>query len=102
MAVRPRFNIFPLPSAALSIRLKANILPHELTNDGDIARLPGNVVWDILYPIACAKLALSDPRYNGNNREAVVRNAEEARKRMSSLARPQKQKTIRLRKRIGW
>ena len=102
MAVRPRFNIFPLPSAAIQIRLKANVVPHELTNDDDIARLPGNVVWDILFPIACSKLALSDPRYNGNNREAVMRNAEEARKRLSSLARPQKQKTIRLRKRIGW
>ena len=102
MAVRPRFNIFPLPTDAISIMLKASILPHELTNDADIARLPGNVVWDILYPMACAKLALSDPRYNGANREAVLRNADDARKRLSSLARPQKQKTIRLRKRIGW
>ena len=102
MAVRPRVNIFPLPSAAISIRAKANILPLELTNDADIARLPGNVVWDILFPIACAKLALADPRYNGANREAVLRNAEEARKRLSTLARPQKQKIIRLRKRIGW
>ena len=102
MAVRPRFNIFPLPSAAISIRAKANIMPLELTNSADVARLPGNVVWDILFPIACAKLALSDPRYNGGNTEAILRTAEEARKRLSSLARPQKQKTIRLRKRVGW
>lgn len=102
MAVRPRFNIFPLPTEAISIRVKASVLPLELTDDADIARLPGNVVWDILFPIACAKLALTDPRYNGDNREAVLRNADEARKRMSSLARPQKQKTIRIRKRIGW
>ena len=102
MAVRPRFNIFPLPSAAIQIRLKANIMPHELTNDADIARLPGNVVWDILFPMAMAKLALTDPRYNGGNTEAILRSAEEARKRLTTLARPQKQKTLRLRKRIGW
>ena len=102
MAVRPRFNVFPLPSAAISIRVKANVLPHELTNAADLARLPGNAVWDLLYPIACAKLALADPRYNGGNTEAILRNAEEARKRLSSLARPQKQRTIRLRKRLGW
>ena len=102
MTVRPRFNVFPLPSAAISIRVKASVVPHELTADADIARLPGNVVWDILFPIACAKLALADPRYNGGNTESILRNAEEARRRLSSLARPQKQKTIRLRKRIGW
>lgn len=102
MAVRPRFNVYPVPSEEINVRMKANVLPLELTANGDIAKLPGNVVWDILFPIACAKLALTDPRYNGDNREAVVMNANEARKRLSTLARPQKHRTLRLRKRGGW
>jgi hypothetical protein len=102
LAVRPRFNVYPLPDADYSIRGTANILPHELTADGDMARLPGNVVWDILFPIALAKLALTDPRYNGGNTEAVNRSAEEARQRLKTFTNAQKHRNIRMVRRAGY
>ena len=102
MAVRSRFNVQPLPDEAYSIRGTANILPHELTEDGDKARLPGNVVWDILFPISMAKLALTDPRYNGDNKEAVSRTAEEARARLKTFTNAQKHRNIRMVKRAGY
>ena len=102
LAVRPRFNVYPVPDADYSIRGTANILPHELTADGDMARLPGNVVWDIMFPIAMAKLALTDPRYNGDNREAVQRTAEEARQRLKTFTNVQKHRNIRMVRRPGY
>ena len=102
MSARPRFHVYPVPNKEITVRLKANVMPLELSVDADVARLPGNVVWDILYPIACAKLVMSDPRYNGDNREMVLLNAKEARQRLSTLAKPQQQRTIRLRKRSGY
>lgn len=101
-AIRNRFCLYPLPPQKQSIRLRANILPLELTNDNDVARLPGNVVWDILFPMASASLALSDPRYNGDNREAIFKLAEAAKLRLKSLGSSQKKKPIRLKKRFGW
>ena len=102
MAVRPRFNVYPLPDKDYSVRGTANILPHEMGSDGDIARLPGNVVWDILFPIAMAKLALTDPRYSGGNTEAVQRSAEEARQRLKTFTNVQKHRNMRMVKRSGY
>jgi hypothetical protein len=102
MAVRCRFSVYPLPIADVSIRLRANILPLELTNDGDLARLPGNAVWDVLFPIAQAKLALTDPRYNGDNKEMIRGSAGEARARLSTMANAQKQRSLRMKRRAGW
>ena len=101
-ALRNRFCVYPLPPEKQTIRLRANILPLELTNDDDVARLPGNVVWDILFPMASATLALSDPRYSGDNKEAIFKMAEGARSRLRSLSSSQKKKPIRLKKRFGW
>ena len=101
-ALRNRFCVYPLPEEAQAIRLRANILPLELTNDNDVVRLPGNMAWDILFPIASAKLALSDPRYNGDNRESLLRLGEEAKIRMRSLSSSQKRKPMRLVKRAGY
>jgi hypothetical protein len=101
-AIRNRFCLYPLPPEKQSIRLRANILPLELTNDEDVARLPGNVVWDILFPMASATLAMSDPRYNGDNKETIFKVAENAKLRLRSLGNSQKKKPIRLKKRFGW
>lgn len=101
-AVRCRFSVYPLPREDVSIRLRANILPTELTNDGDRVRLPGNVTWDIMFPIAQAKLALTDPRYNGDNKEMIRESANEAKMRLNTLSNPQKQKTFRMKRRAGW
>ena len=101
-AVRNRFCVYPLPKENQPIRVRANILPLELTYDDDVARLPGNVVWDILFPIACANLALSDPRYSGDNREMIFKLAEQARSRVRTLSSPQKKTPIKMKKRFGW
>jgi hypothetical protein len=101
-SARNRFNVYPIPSEGTQIRIRANILPLELTNDEDTIRLPGNLAWDIMLPIATAKLALSDPRYSGDNREAVKVLADEARERLKTFSSAQKKKPSRLRKRSGW
>lgn len=101
-AVRCRFSVYPLPKEDISIRLRANILPLELSANDDLPRLPGNAVWDILFPIAQAKLALTDPRYNGDNKEMIRGSAGEARARLSTMASAQKQRTIRMKRRAGW
>ena len=100
--VIPRFYLYPVPDKAYQVELYANVVPSDLSADTDEPRLPADLVWDILFPIAQAKL-LADPRYNGANRELLVRNAEEARKRLRTLISPQKHKgSLRLAKRPGF
>ena len=64
-------------------------------------RLPGGMGWDVLLPMAQGKL-LVDPRYNGANRELIIRAAEEAKKKLRTLSKPQKQSTTRIGLRSGW
>lgn len=100
--VVPRFYLYPIPDKAYQVELYANVVPPELVADNDEPRLPADLVWDILFPLAQAKI-LADPRYNGSNRELLVRNAEEARKRLNNLISPQKHKgSLRLTKRPGF
>ena len=100
--VIPRFYLYPVPDKAYQVELYANVVPSDLVADADEPRLPADLVWDILFPIAQVKL-LADPRYNGANRELLVRNAEEARKRLRTLISPQKHKgSLRLTKRPGF
>lgn len=100
--VIPRFYLYPIPDKAYSVELYANIVPTPLSADIDEPRIPSDLVWDILFPIAQAKI-LSDPRYNGANKELLVRMADEARKRLRSLVSPQKHKgSLRLTRRVGW
>lgn len=101
-ALRNRFVVYPIPPEATQIRLRANVIPLELTEEDDVVRLPGNVAWDIMLPIATQKLALSDPRYGGDNKEAIHRLAEEAKARLKSFSSAQKKKPTRLVKRSGW
>tara|TARA_R100000152_G_C6780477_1_gene213291 strand:- start:1915 stop:2664 length:750 start_codon:yes stop_codon:yes gene_type:complete len=101
-SVKTRFYVYPRPDSDYQVRVRANIMPAELSNDTDEPRLPGDVVWDILFPIAQEKL-LSDPRYNGQNREFLEKAAMSARKRLNTLSTPQKHKgSLRLTKRGGW
>lgn len=100
--VIPRFYLYPIPDKAYTVELFANIVPTELELDTDEPRMPSDMVWDILFPIAQGKM-LADPRYNGDNREVLMRIAEEARKRLRLLISPQKHKgSLRLTKRPGW
>lgn len=100
--VIPRMYLYPVPDKQYSVELYANIVPADLENDTDEPRLPSDMVWDILYPMAQAKL-LTDPRYNGDNKELIIRSAEEAKKRLRNMTTPQKHKgALRLLKRTGW
>jgi hypothetical protein len=100
--VVPRFYLYPIPDKAYTVELFGNIVPDELVLPEDYPRMPSDLVWDIMYPIAQGKM-LADPRYNGDNREILMRIAEEARKRLKTLITPQKHKgSLRLTKRVGW
>jgi hypothetical protein len=100
--VIPRFYLYPIPDKAYTVELYANIIPADLELETDEPRMPSDLIWDILFPIAQGKM-LADPRYNGDNREILMRIAEEARKRLKTLITPQKHKgSLRLTKRIGW
>jgi hypothetical protein len=97
-----RFYLYPIPDKPYTVELYGNIVPYELSADTDTPRIPADLIWDILYPLAQGKM-LADPRYNGDNREILMRIAEEARKRLRTLITPQKHKgSLRLTKRIGW
>tara|TARA_B110000495_G_C22642800_1_gene381571 strand:+ start:157 stop:504 length:348 start_codon:yes stop_codon:yes gene_type:complete len=100
--VVPRFFVYPIPDKAYEVTLGVNIMPTEMTLDADKPRLPANCDWDILFPLACEDLALTDPRYNGGNKDGLVRQAEAARIRLKSFANNQKSKQLRLVKRGGW
>lgn len=100
--VMPRMYLYPVPEKTYTVDFTANIMPEELIfGNSEIPRLPGEVVWDIMLPIAQYKL-LTDPRYNGANRELIVKSATEARARLKSLGKVQKQSTVRLGLRPGW
>jgi hypothetical protein len=98
--VVPRLFVYPIPDKEYEVRLVANMLPEGM-DLGDSPRLPAEVVWDILLPIAQYKL-LTDPRFNGDNRELIMMQAKEAKRKLRSFASPQKHKTVRIRTRRGW
>lgn len=97
-----RVSIYPLPAQEYNLRIGANIIPATLTADDATFRLPANVVDDILLPIARAKLAMVDPRYNGNNGTFILRDLEEARARLRAISTPQRQKHASLTLRPRW
>lgn len=99
--VIPRFVVYPVPDKAYTVKITCNIMPVSFTEDEQFFRLPGDVSWDIMFPIAQGKM-LTDPRYNGDNKEIIGRSAHEAKKRLATLLSPQKHKTLRLHPRKGW
>ena len=100
MLVIPRLVLYPIPDKEYEVKLVANIMP-DLLDVGDSPRLPGDAIWDILFPLAQYKL-LTDPRYNGDNREIIVMAAKEAKRKLKHFSSPQKHKTLRLVRRVGW
>lgn len=102
--VIPRMYLYPVPNKAYEVKFWANIMPAELEfgkSPADKPRLPGQITYDVMLPIAQQKL-LADPRYNGSNKEFIERAAAEARKRLKTFTKAQKQSTIRLGLRAGW
>ena len=97
-----RLVIYPLPERPVTIRLRANIMPTNLSADSDRAKLPADVVDDVLLPVARAKLAMVDPRYNAQNVKFLMMDAEEAKKRMRTLKDAQKVRSRRIRVKTGY
>ena len=97
-----RLVVYPLPQEPYSIRLRANVLPTKLSKDEDRAVLPADVVDDILLPIARAKLAMVDPRYNSQNIQFLIADAEDAKKRLKTLGDAQKVRSRRVRLKVGY
>ena len=97
-----RLVVYPLPDKPMSIRLRANIVPDPLTADASRPVLPADTVDDILLPIARARLAMIDPRYNSQNVQFLVADADTARKRLKSLGDAQKVRSRRVRLKAGY
>ena len=100
-AVIPKMVLYPIPDKEYTVTLYANVIPNYLEFDDQTFRLPADIVWDVLFPIAQGKL-LSDPRYNGDNKEIILRASMEAKKRLSSFSSPQKHKNLRISPKPGW
>tara|TARA_Y100000114_G_C11744352_1_gene320777 strand:+ start:625 stop:1374 length:750 start_codon:yes stop_codon:yes gene_type:complete len=99
--VVPRLVFYPIPDKEYVVNYVANFVPDYISDDDSNFRLPADIVWDILYPISQGKL-LTDPRYNGDNKELILRSSAEAKKRLNTFASVQKHKNLRLTKRSGW
>lgn len=97
-----RLVVYPLPSEPMSIRIRANIVPSPMTADDERALLPADTVDDILLPIARAKLAMVDPRYNSQNIQFLIADAEQARARLKTLGDAQKIRSRRVRLKAGY
>ena len=99
--VVPRFVLYPIPDKEYSINFVANVVPQNLSEDDQTFRLPAEIVWDVMFPITQGKM-LTDPRYNGDNKEIILRASLEAKKRLATFYSPQKHKNLRITKRGGW
>ena len=101
-ALTRRLVLYPLPSRPAVIRMRANVLPASLVADADRPKLPADVVDDVLLPVARAKLAMIDPRYNSQNIKFLAADAEMAMKRMRLMNDAQKVRSRRIRIRTGY
>jgi hypothetical protein len=97
-----RLVIYPLPKEKLSIKMRVNVLPAKLVEDADRPLLPADAVDDILLPIARARIAMVDPRYNSQNIKFLIADAEDAKRRLSNMSDPQKVKSRRMRVKTGY
>jgi hypothetical protein len=100
LEVIPKMYLYPIPDKEYTVNFTANVLPNDLVS-GDKPRLPANIGWDVLLPLAQYKL-LADPRYNGDNRELILMQAKEARRKLRSFSSVQKHKQTRIVIRRGW
>lgn len=97
-----RLVVYPLPKEKMAFRLRANIMPATLVNDDDLPLLPADVSDDILLPVARAKIAMVDPRYNSQNIQFLISDAEQAKARLKTLGDAQKVKSRRVRLKAGY
>jgi hypothetical protein len=97
-----RFVVYPMPTQAYRMKVRANIIPTLLTSDADVPLLPLEAVTTVLLPAARARFAMVSRRYNGDNRQMLERDLKDAFQRLKSFSQPQKQTSRRVKLRTGF
>ncbi len=97
-----RMVVYPVPDKDYSVRLRANILPSPLKEEGETPKVPAEAVDEILLPKARIECAGGSKQYNGKNLEFLAAKAREADMRLNSIINPQRRKGGRMRVRPGW
>lgn len=85
-----RMVIVPLPVEAAVISFRANIVPVELSADADRPKIVADLVTRCLLPIAREAWGITYKKYTGDNRDALIRQADKARGILRGMAKPQK------------
>jgi hypothetical protein len=108
-ATGSRFHLYPIPAAAATIELRADVVPAELTTGADVPMFPNagtvDVAGAVLLPIAY-DLLLKHPlgrRYTGNNAQLIMAGAAAARTQLgTTFARVQRRTMKQARTAAGW
>jgi hypothetical protein len=85
-----RMNIVPMPREAANVSFRANIVPVELSADTDRPKVVADLVTRCLLPIAREIWGITYKKYTGDNRDALIRQADKARAILTGMAKPQK------------
>ncbi|WP_043588076.1 hypothetical protein [Geminisphaera colitermitum] len=85
-----RLIILPLPAQTTIVTARAQVFPKKLVNDTDRPRILGDLIDQILLPIAREKWGVTYKKYTGQNQQGLIREANKAREIISASARPQK------------
>ncbi len=99
-AVLHRLVITPMPTTACAVALRTRIFPPLLVADADRPVLIGDLVLNVLLPIARAKWAATYKKYTGDNQQALAGEADRARKILTDVRRAQKRFSGVAR--VGW
>lgn len=85
-----RMCVVPMPREAANVVFRANIVPVELSADTDRPKIVADLVTRCLLPIAREIWGITYKKYTGDNRDALIRQADKARTILTGMAIPQK------------
>lgn len=85
-----RMVVVPIPVEAANIAFRANVVPVELSADTDRPKIVADLVTRCLLPIAREIWGITYKKYTGDNRDALIRQADKARAILTGMAKPQK------------
>jgi hypothetical protein len=85
-----RMNIVPMPRESANVAFRANVVPVELVADTDRPKIVADLVTRCLLPIAREIWGITYKKYTGDNRDALIRQADKARTILTGMAKPQK------------
>jgi hypothetical protein len=85
-----RMVIVPMPAEAANVSFRAAIVPTELSADADRPKIVADLVTRCLLPIAREAWGITYKKYTGDNRDALIRQADKAREHLAGMAKPQK------------